>query len=316
MNKVLILIAFVFFNYSIFCAETPDEKTIKDDLVKRTIVILPFLNKNNADKYAYIAETLRNALKAKIVEVKNFNLVSFSATDAKIVQSGHTYESALVEANAIDLTFKLKADIVIKGEYIIIEDQIMIQIDAVDVFTRQTAISISSKGDVGLDLFRVIDESTVNMTESLKNKFKETKRSYFTEMTKLMQKEQMLKIFTPQVKTGIALCSAGGLLFLSGLPILIYDLAYYMMNVLDINQSYCSDNSNVSDTVKDQKYKEYEISFYTFHSLLNYSIAALGLSIIFSGVGIGLIAYKKKDAMTGFNLYIDNNLKFEFYVRL
>jgi len=42
----------------------------------------------------------------------------------------------------------------------------------------------------------------------------------------------------------------------------------------------------------------------------------LGIGMILSGIGVGLIAYKKKDAMTGFNLYIGNNLKFEFYVRL
>ncbi|MBN2547215.1 MAG: hypothetical protein JXB50_15540, partial [Spirochaetes bacterium] len=84
INKFHFFILLVLVNFSIFCAETQGDKSVREELIKRTIVILPFLNKNKVEKFGYISETLRDVLKAKIIDTKMFNLVSFSETDEKI----------------------------------------------------------------------------------------------------------------------------------------------------------------------------------------------------------------------------------------
>jgi TolB-like protein len=306
MNKSILIVLIITAPLILFSSEKEISKP-DDSIVKRTIVILPFINKNNVKKFSYIAGSLRDALKAKILESKIFNLISFSATDEKIIKSGYGNDAVIDESNAKDIAVKLKADITITGKYIIIEDNIMIQIDAVDVFTGQTAVSTVFRGDVGLDLFRLIDESTIDLTKKLAQKFKKVDRSYFTEMSKLIQKEEMLKIFTPQVKSGIALCSGGGLLFFAGLPVMIFDLAYYY-NIYNNNLYYIPRT--------DQGYNDYVYSYNTFFGLLAFSLTSVCLGMVLAGVGIPLIAYKKKEVNVGLNIELGKELKFEFYMKI
>ncbi len=309
MNKHIIFFLLIIFGYSIFCAENEKQKAVKEVLVKRTIVIMPFLNKNKVDKFGYISETLRDVLKAKIIETKIFNLISFSDTDEKIKHSGFNNETVLEEVNAKAIAQKLKADLVIIGKYVIIENTIMIQLNAIDVFTGVTAISIIVNGDTGLDLFKLIDESTVNMTNELTKKFQEVKKSYFTEMTKVIQNERLMNFFTPRVRAGFVLSISGTVLVITGITLLIYHFAVYNyvpMDYFDVDP----------DEINTANYNRYVSAQNLNIALFCLGVIGISLGVILTSIGIPFIVYKKKvnDKELYFKLY--SLLKFEISLKM
>ncbi|MBN2546781.1 MAG: hypothetical protein JXB50_13355, partial [Spirochaetes bacterium] len=202
---------------------------------------------------------------------------------------------------------KLKADIVIIGKYVIIEDKIMIQLNAIDVFTGVTAISIVVNGDTGLDIFKLVDESTVNMTNELTKKFQQVKKTYFTEMTKAIKKERMMNFFTPRVRTGFVLSVTGSTLFISGIVLLVYHFATY--NTMPAVKFNNNDISYVG-------YDDYRASYYTNIALFCLGVIGTSIGGILTSIGIPLIAYKKKvgDKELYFKLY--SYLKFEFCLKM
>ena len=296
MNKklfVLILSALVSFSM------TGIEK--KEETVKRTIMILPFLNKNDVKKYSYLSDSIRDALKAKLLDGNNFILTNFSVIESKITELGFNPESAMNENNARQIAMKLKADVIVFGKYIIIEDKIMIQFDALDIFTKETVASTTLRGELGLDIFRLIDESVDDISKKLKAKFTDVKKSYFTEMNRILDREN----FTTLNKVGAGLTSAGSTLFFAGLGILIFDLAYYE-KVLNDNL-YNNPRTNSG-------YNEYIKTYNIYNSLLGSSLAVLCIGAALVAVGIPLVVYKKKNVKVTINFGKNASVNFEFNI--
>lgn len=298
----LVILLFLFISFNFF-AQQKEQKT----LVKRTILILPFFNINNVEKYNYIGDTLRDALKSELIKTDYYLFINFSDIENTIKKLKYTNEDTIKEVNAKDLAVRLKADVVVIGKFIIIEEKIMIQIEAIDIFKNQTVASTTTKGEIGLDIFRIIEESTKDMAGKMIESLKMVDKTYFDEMNNIIKKEQKLKlksIFTPLVKTGIILNSIGGGLALIGLPILIYDLAGYS-NVVQ-NKLYNNDRS-------DAGYQDYLNASYTYIGLFAGSLVAIGVGSIMLIVGIPLIVYdlKKKNRKLSFNIIVGKNLKLE-----
>jgi TolB-like protein len=291
-KRILISFVILISVFNLFSIEKKEEN------IKRTIMILPFLNKNDVKKYSYLSDSIRDALKAKLLDGDNFILTNLSSIDSKISELGFNKESVMEETNAKQVALKLKADVIVFGKYIIIEDKIMVQIDALDIFTKETIASSTLKGELGLDIFRIIDESVDDIAKKLKAKLTQVKKSYFTEMNRILNREN----FTVQNKVGVGLTSGGGSLFLAGLGILIFDLAYY--------QKILSQNL-YNNPRTDIGYNDYQKAYYNNISLLATSITILCIGSSMMAVGIPFVVYKKKNTKVSINFDRNSTVNLE-----
>lgn len=316
MNKYLKIIVAAFFIKIIicshlFCAEKSEENK-SSDFIKRTILIMPFLNTNNVVEYDYLGDILNDTLKSELLRTNLFNFTVPSQADKKIKESGLTKESLVKIENAKSLALKLQADVFVIGKYVIIEKEIMIIIQAYDIFTGQIAVSTNIKGGLGIDLFRVIEEASKDMADKMAQKLQMVKKSYFTEMSKLIRKEKMAQLkerFTPTMKAGIGVTSVGGALFLIGIPILIYDLAGY--------SSILKENL-YNNPRTEEGYTDYVSASYTSIGLFVSSIVLMGLGATGLAVGIPLIVYDYRKTKTNLSLAVevDSNINIVFCLKL
>ncbi len=272
----------------------------KNKLVKRNIMILPFININKVEKYNYLGDMLRDALLAELLKTNNYNFVKYEDIKNKIIQLKLTPENLLDESIVKNLAIKLKSDVVVLSRYIIIDESIMIQNKAIDIFTSEIVAASTINGEMGLDIFRIIDASSKDMADKMIKKLKIVEKSYFDQMNEILKKEENLKnkkIYTPILKTGIILTCIGGALLASGLPILIYDLVSYNTTV----------NSNFYNGPRTKTgYNDYYNSYNIYVGLLSESITSISIGGVLLGIGIPLIIYdKRKNKKVSFNINFD-----------
>ena len=295
MKKIIFVYSFLFFYAFVFCNENPST------LIKRTVLIFPFINKNNIEKYDYLKDTILNALNSELIRTNQFNFTNPGSVEIVLKNekiSGDYFDKVQLIENVAN---KLKADVVVLGQYIIIEDEIMIQLKAIDVFTGEIAATANVKGELGVDIFRVIDESVKSISDKMAMKLKAVEKTYFKEMTKLLDQQRIQNLknsIGPVNIAGITLISTGTLFFLTGLPIFIYDLAGYSTTYIEMNRKY--NNDEISYSVL---YSSYQIYLGLFVS----GLVVAGTGIILGLSGIPLIIYKNKKNQT-----ISLNLKYDF----
>jgi hypothetical protein len=125
----------------------------------------------------------------------------------------------------------------------------------------------------------------------MSEKFPEIDRTYFNEMTELLDKKKRIKfVFSAQNKAGIALCVSGGISLSAGLAVIIYDLAgYYQM----VRSNYDNYSSGVPRS--QGMYDIYKNSFYTSISMFVVGMILSSTGLIMIITGLPLIIYKKKE---------------------
>lgn len=276
-----------------------------DKIIKRKILILPFQNINEVSKYKFLSTSLRDALNAELLASNLYIILSFSEIYNEMQQMGIDEKDIIDETNANKLAIKMKADVIIIGTYIILNDRIKLQMKAIDVHEKQTIVSINMEGDADLDTFRIIDDSVKDMAQKMIEKLPPITDDYFIQQRKLLRQ----KLFTPKIRTGIGLTVSGGLLILIGIPILAYDVAGYSSIVKD--NLYGNPRTSIG-------YQEYLKTNYTHIALLVTSLSMMGIGITLISIGIPLIIYdtiqvKKKLAI---NLEIDNEIKFYLKIEI
>ena len=168
MKKFLILLFLCIFSPSIFFINGWGKNSKK--IIKRKILILPFQNINEVNKYKFLSTSLRDALNGELLDSNLYIILSFSEINNKIQQMSINEKDVTNENNANKLAIKMKADVIIIGTYIILNDKIKLQMKAIDVHEKQTIISINTQGDADLDIFRIIDESVKDMAQKMHEK--------------------------------------------------------------------------------------------------------------------------------------------------
>lgn len=306
MKRIAFITLLLLLSIIIFAESQPQQ------LIKRTVLILPFLNKNNVEKYNYLQDTLVDALNSELIRTDQFNFIRPTEAEEILEQEDIDYYEKT--KNLIDIAIKLKADVIVIGQYIIIEDKIMIQVKAIDVFSEQIAASSNINGDLGIDIFRIIIESSKDIANKMAKELRMVDKTYFDEMSKILNQDttnkeisiDFKKQLSPMKKSGIALISTGGSILLIGIPILIYDLAGY--------SSIMIDKRNLANE-KDIDYSEYMETFLIFTGLLVGSVTAsvIGLSVLI--VGIPLTVYKGKNKLS-INISCNFNNSVDLFFKL
>ncbi len=300
MKKFLIIILIILIYFNIYSIEKKPIEEKPKVFLKRTVAILPVLNQNKIEKYNYLADTIRDALKAKIMKNDNYIITVFSKIDDEIKKAKITIEEVLKDDNAKRIAYKSRSDIAIIGKYIILEDQIMINIEAIDVFTGQTVVLSRMTGELGLDLFTIVDEITADLYEKMAQKIKKVDRTYFTEMSKMLKDKYDKFALTNLNKMGIAFTASGSTLFIAGMIVLIYTCARYN-DVVQYNKDYGPRTYTGYDT--------YTVSYWTFIGLLSGSVSFMATGAVLCSIGIPFIVYKKKNDKLSFNIDINDRIE-------
>ncbi|MCG8570343.1 MAG: FlgO family outer membrane protein [Spirochaetes bacterium] len=180
MKTYLIIIIFLIFILG-------SVQLYSDDLVKRTVLILPFYNVNDNKEYEYLSGILRDALRSQLVNTGQYLYTDFSLIDKKIETLG--LKIFINEEKAQKLAMELKSDVIVIGKYTIIEDHILITISAIDIFKNQIVAGSTVTGELGIDVFRVVDESSKDIAQKMNQNIKMVDKSYFDEMMRLKMSE-------------------------------------------------------------------------------------------------------------------------------
>ena len=70
-------------------------------------------------------------------------------------------------------------NVVVIGRYIILENKILVQIEAIDVFTKEVVAITNIEGNLGVDQFRIIDNSSNDMTNKMIKEFPVLEKSNY-----------------------------------------------------------------------------------------------------------------------------------------
>jgi TolB-like protein len=307
MKKISYIAVYFFIIFNIFPSDNSNDKI----LIKRNVLILPFINSNNNHDYDFLKDTIIDAIKANLMNTNQFNLSNPLELDKKIKELGFIDEKMLEPSNAIEISRNLQSDVVVVGKFLAIDDRIMIQIQAIDVFTGEIVVAINKTDNLGINLLKLIDDISKDLAAKMAEKFTQVDRSYFTEMTKILNKknEKNTKVnkikfnLTSINKAGIGICTGGGIILLAGLSILTYDLAGYSNTLRNYKSNYKNTITGFDD---------YNNSYNVFIGLFCSGITISSIGLLMGIASIPLLIYKKKTAVLSFNLEFNDNIDFIF----
>ncbi len=284
----------------------------KDEKIKRTIAILPIVNQNNLAEYNYLVYTIRDALKSQLLQTDQFLFSSFSDIDNELAGLNIKDQAVTGEENAKAVALKVKADVAVTGKFVVVADKIMIQMEALDIFINQSVASASIRGEVGLDIFRIVDEVSVNMADKMAKRLTMVEKTYFDEMLKAQEEfirkkrklERQLSFRLTKMNTsGLALTVAGGVLIASGIVLIVYDLGFYMDKVKEYHEYGITDSS---------LYDEYLTVYKTHIALFSAGLTSLILGVVTTAAGIPLLIYKDKNKKVSLDLFYNKGVNAAF----
>jgi len=129
----------------------------------RTVVIAPLYNVSANKDMAYLSKTIPDSLATSLHASGRFTILPRETVE-KIIPPTATeidYQKALKAGQ------DLKADIVITGAFVIIDDIIDISLEAIDVHSGRTKVAESSRGSTGVGLFDVVDSLCAKMAQKM-----------------------------------------------------------------------------------------------------------------------------------------------------
>ena len=160
----------------------------EDNMIKRKIVIAPFFNQNRDKEFDYLSDTIRDALRAKLQGTNLFNLANFSDVDKSASEVSRA-ELSSNENKAIDLALKLKSDVVITGKYAVVKGVVNISVNAIDALQSVSAISSSVNGEVGMNIFNLIDKISDDVSLKISKAFPKVDKSILDELIAKQEKK-------------------------------------------------------------------------------------------------------------------------------
>ena len=304
MKKIIFIFLMVLSILKIFSLSNNNENS----LIKRKILILPFYNKNNIIDYDYLSDILMETLRAELIETNKYTFTNFSLTNYKIKELGYNREDLVNSEIAKKIALQLGADIVITGQYIILEDRIMILIHTIDILTGELIALTKIEGKTGVEIFNIINKASNDVTNKILDKLPMLERKEYEKIKEEKDTDKKNKFaLIPRKKVGIGLISSGSTLLLAGGIIFAYDLAGYS-NILRTNRNNYIESEDY--------YQDYYQSYYTFISLFASGISLMGTGVVLLTIGLPLLLYNKKTEKISFLIEANNNITLSINIKL
>lgn len=163
---ILYFVATILISSSTLKAE--DAKKQENEMVKRKVIILNFVNQNYIKKYDYLSQTIPDSMNTALSKTKMFTILRRDVWK-KAMQKQKIKEDELnSEDKAIELAKLSGADVVVMGSYVVIGDNIKINSYAIDVISGQQKVARSARGSTGVEIFDVIDTVCLGMANEMK----------------------------------------------------------------------------------------------------------------------------------------------------
>lgn len=170
MKKFFLI--FIYFSISILITFSVDNKKKSDEsiLIKRKVAIIPFYNSTEVAEYDYLSNIISDSLRASIDQTKMYFLYEAKELDRITKKNNINTATMIWESTAVEIADILNADVVIFGFYQVSNEQVIINLNAVDAAVRKSAIAFKVKCDLGVELLNATRQATEQMAERLKEK--------------------------------------------------------------------------------------------------------------------------------------------------
>jgi TolB-like protein len=296
MKKILILSIFILISLNILPAVKKEDKTF----IKRTILILPFQNKNNVAEYDYLSDVLMDALRAELSEQNKYNFANYDKTNQAFNEIRNNKADVMNFEVTKKIAYQFSADVIITGQYVVSGNELMILLHAVDVISGDIVAVTKVQGELGVNIFNLINTASKDLTNKVITQLRSITRSDYENLFKRLLSDKRLSFINlpARKKLGFGFTVAGGTLLLIGAPIFIYDLAGYSQIMLANKNQYLDTNEN---------HDIYQNSYNIFVSLFSVSLSLMGLGVIFLAVGLPLMLVNIPQKKVSLNLDFENN---------
>jgi hypothetical protein len=244
-------------------------------LVKRTVAILPVHNASLNPEFDYLSGNLSAGLRAALNDSNSFVLIDQGAITKKMQELNISVNKFIWEEEAINLSLALGCDVVVFGFYQIdtVKEEITMNFNALDARLRKSAVRQTSKGPLGIEIFKTIKNGSKEMSDKMVLALKP-----FKELVRL----------SPQTNAAISLTASGTFLLLASIPLLTVSELYVAPLVKEFEPN------TTSFTYEGyQKYSDY----YNARIALLYSgFSCIGVGALMIGGSIPLFYFGlKKD---------------------
>ena len=147
----------------------PGQVTTESKQVKRTVLVLDFVNQSRADDVAYLSVSLAEAFINPLEKTTVFELLSRDLSRKTAEKLDLKPEDLFSDENAVQIGRDAEANVVLIGSFIRMEGKIMIQAKAIDVNAGRVSVTQSRESNIDISLFKNIETLAKDMADAMKN---------------------------------------------------------------------------------------------------------------------------------------------------
>jgi TolB-like protein len=154
----------IFFSALNLYAAEPRTETVVQKTGKRTVAIYPFINTRSAKNFAYLEDTLSEAILGELGKLKMFEFSAPNEIQASKKTLGKDYESILHEDVAAETGRNMHSDVVVTGNFMEIGGTMLVQAKAIDVASGRSKVTKSSTIKTDATMFDGIQKLAIEMS--------------------------------------------------------------------------------------------------------------------------------------------------------
>jgi hypothetical protein len=163
MKKYSVLVFFlILLAFNIYSLDASSDSNLSE----RTVLLMPCYYINYDKDYDFLGILIRDSIKAKLDTRKIFKFINFEDTYNAVDKLKLSSKDYINKDKTKDTALITRADVILITKYSVTNKKIMIVTEAYDILNSQTVVTSTINGDVGPDIFDIID----NISEDIASK--------------------------------------------------------------------------------------------------------------------------------------------------
>ena len=135
--------------------------------IKRRVLLLDFVNNQKDAKIEYLSQSVPESLIQPLSDTGFFEVLSRDLGNKLIQLQGIEASELFSDSRAVELGKQSGAEVVIIGNYTVIEGSVRIQAKAIDVLAESVSVTHATTGKLDATMFGKIDELASRMAEKM-----------------------------------------------------------------------------------------------------------------------------------------------------
>jgi len=134
----------------------------------KKVAVMEFENTSRSKDLNYLSKVISEAVSTSLAKIKEITVMDIKSIDNNLKTLSLTIENfhSLNEDKVLGKIMGL--DIIIRGSYVEVKNQILINIKLVDILTGSVIASDQKRGTTGKDLFLLLDKTSAYINEQIK----------------------------------------------------------------------------------------------------------------------------------------------------